>query len=126
MTYYRLVAINEKTGKKEILTSTPVTLSEAHTMRLKFNPHRLVRIQVEPVEDKRKVKPMAAKKRAKKAKRKTPKKRAKKSKKKAHGEIVASHAVSRAKGFLYFVDGVGNVRRSKMKKGGTRGHRTCR
>ena len=54
----------------------------------------------------RRVNSMAAKKRAKKAKRKTPKtKHAKKSKKKAHGEIVASHAVSRAKGFLYFVDG---------------------
>jgi hypothetical protein len=69
---------------------------------------------------------MAAKKRAKKAKRKSPKKTAKKSKKKAHGEIVASHAVSRQKGFLYFVDGAGNVRKSKMKKGGTRGHRTCK
>lgn len=62
---------------------------------------------------------------AKKAKRKTPKKRAKKSKK-AHGEIVASHVVTRQKGFLYFLDGSGNVRKSKMKKGGTRGHRTCR
>lgn len=51
---YRLVAINEKTGKKAILTSSPVTLSEAHTMRLKFTPHRLRRIQVEPVEGKRK------------------------------------------------------------------------
>jgi hypothetical protein len=54
------------------------------------------------------------------------KKTAKKSKKKAHGEIVVSHAVTRAKGFLYFVDGSGNVRRAKMKKGGTRGHRTCK
>ena len=69
---------------------------------------------------------MATKKRAKKAKRKSPKKTAKKSEKKAHGEIVASHAVTRAKGFLYFVDGSGNVRRAKMKKGGTRGHRTCK
>lgn len=46
---YNLVAINERTGFKEYLTSSPVTHSEANTMRTKFNPHKDVRIQLEGV-----------------------------------------------------------------------------
>jgi hypothetical protein len=52
---YCLVAINERTDKKTVLTSSPVTLDEAHTMRSKFYPRprgaaRNVRIQVEEID----------------------------------------------------------------------------
>lgn len=42
------------------------------------------------------------------------------------GKIVASKAVSRKKGYLYFVDGNGNVRETKMnRKGGKKGRKVC-
>jgi hypothetical protein len=72
---------------------------------------------------------MAAKKRSKKttAKRKSPKKRAAKKSKASSGRtIVARNVVKREKGYLYFVDGSGNVAKTKMKRGASRGHRTCR
>lgn len=50
----------------------------------------------------------------------------KKARKGTKGRIVSSHAVSRKAGLLYFVDGAGNVREVKAKRGGTRGHRVCR
>jgi hypothetical protein len=34
------------------------------------------------------------------------------------GEIILRNAVERQKGFLYYVDGQGNVCRAKMHKGG--------
>jgi hypothetical protein len=46
---YHVVAINERTKKKEYLTKTPVTHQEGVTMMGKFTPHRDVRIQLEPV-----------------------------------------------------------------------------
>ena len=42
------------------------------------------------------------------------------------GTIVKKAVVKREAGFLYYIDGNGNVCKSKMKKGGTRGHRTCK
>jgi len=33
----------------------------------------------------------------------------------AKGTVVVKNAVKRTKGFLYFIDGVGNIRRVKMK-----------
>ncbi len=47
---YRLVAINEKTAKKTILSTDPLTHHEAVTMKSKFNPHRDVRLQLEEIE----------------------------------------------------------------------------
>ena len=45
---YHVVAINEKTGLRTILTSAPLGLGRAQIMCSKFNPARNVRIQVEP------------------------------------------------------------------------------
>ncbi len=55
---------------------------------------------------------------------------AKKTKKKtatrSKGTIVAKGVVDRYEGYLYFVDGAGNVRESKMnRKGGKRGRKVC-
>lgn len=36
----------------------------------------------------------------------------------AKGTVVASNAVKREKGYLYFVDASGNVRRTRMASGG--------
>ena len=47
--YYRLVAINERTGKKTPLSDDTLTLNEAHTMRSKVTASPNVRIQVEEV-----------------------------------------------------------------------------
>ncbi len=44
---YHLVAINGKTGRKERVSSSPLSHHEAVTMKSKFNPHRNVRIQLE-------------------------------------------------------------------------------
>ena len=41
-------------------------------------------------------------------------------------EIVSRVGIKRAKGYLYFVTKGGDIARSKMKKGGTKGHRSCR
>lgn len=46
---YHVVAINERTGKKEYLTATPVTHQEALTILSKQRPHKDVRKQLEPV-----------------------------------------------------------------------------
>ena len=45
---YHLVAINERTGKRTRLTSYPMDHRHAVTMKSKFNPHKDVRIQLEP------------------------------------------------------------------------------
>ena len=36
---YRLVAVNDRSGKRTVLTDAPLTLNEAHTMRSKFTAH---------------------------------------------------------------------------------------
>ena len=42
------------------------------------------------------------------------------------GTIVAKKAVKRRAGYLYFVDGDGNVKESKMnRKGGKKGRKVC-
>jgi hypothetical protein len=46
---YHLVAINERTGKKTRLTSSPMGHQRAVTNKSKFNPRKDVRIQLEPV-----------------------------------------------------------------------------
>lgn len=46
---YNLVAINERTNKKVILTSSPCTHKECCTMKSKFTPRPGVRIQLEEV-----------------------------------------------------------------------------
>jgi hypothetical protein len=51
MAKYHLVAINERTKRREVLTSTPCTHDEGCTMLRKFTPHRDVRIQLEPAPD---------------------------------------------------------------------------
>jgi len=43
---YDLVAINERTGREVVLTSSPLSQSEAVSMKSKFIPHRSVRIQL--------------------------------------------------------------------------------
>lgn len=49
---YHVVAINERTGRKEYLTATPVTHQEGVTiMRKQSGPHRDVRIQLEPANE---------------------------------------------------------------------------
>lgn len=46
---------------------------------------------------------------------------------KSKGKVVAKEVVDRKEGHLYFVDGVGNVRESKMnRKGAKRGHKVCK
>ena len=51
-------------------------------------------------------------------------------KKHPKGKIVECKLVKRRKGYLYFVDGVGNVRESKMKpprkRGPRKGKKACR
>lgn len=44
---YNLVAINERTNEKAILTSKPATHSECCIMKSKFSEHPLRRIQLE-------------------------------------------------------------------------------
>lgn len=46
---YHLVAINERTGKETRLTSYPMTHAECCTMKAKFTPHPLRRIQLKEV-----------------------------------------------------------------------------
>ncbi len=41
------------------------------------------------------------------------------------GTIVSSVSIKREKGFLYFVDKGGNVRKVKAKVGGTKGRKSC-
>lgn len=68
----------------------------------------------------------ASRKRAATPKKKVAAKRAA-SKKSAKGTVVAKTAVKRKSGYLYFVDGEGNVRESKMnRKGGKPGRKVCR
>lgn len=47
--WYHVVAINERTGRRERLTSSPLSHHEAVVMKGKFRPHRDVRIQLEEV-----------------------------------------------------------------------------
>ena len=48
-------------------------------------------------------------------------------KKSSKGRIVAEKVVKRKEGYLYFVDGKGNVKETKMnRKGAKRGHKVCR
>jgi hypothetical protein len=42
------------------------------------------------------------------------------------GKIIKKGVVTRQKGKLYYIDASGNVCEAAMKKGGTRGHRTCK
>ncbi len=42
------------------------------------------------------------------------------------GTIVKAAAVKREPGYLYYIDAKGNVCKTKMKKGGTKGRRTCK
>jgi hypothetical protein len=45
----------------------------------------------------------------------------------AKGKIIAPKAVKREKGKMYFIDGSGNVRETKMnRKGGKKGRHVCR
>lgn len=46
---YRLVAVNDRTGKRVALSDDTLTLDEAYTMRSKFTVHRCRRILVEEV-----------------------------------------------------------------------------
>jgi hypothetical protein len=46
---FHVVAINEKSGTKTVLTEFPLTQDKANILRSKFNPHALVRIQIEHV-----------------------------------------------------------------------------
>ncbi len=41
------------------------------------------------------------------------------------GTIVSTTSIKREKGFLYFVDKGGNVRKVKAKVGGTKGRKSC-
>lgn len=41
-------------------------------------------------------------------------------------KIVARRAVKKRTGYLYFINAAGDVVESPMKRGGTRGHRTCK
>jgi len=43
----------------------------------------------------------------------------------AKGKIISKNKVTRPKGHLVYVDGEGNVRAVPMKRGGTKGRRTC-
>lgn len=45
---------------------------------------------------------------------------------KAKGKIISKEKIIRRKGYLVFVDGEGNVRESPMKRGGTKGRKTCK
>lgn len=49
MRLYWLVAINEKTGNKTYLTTKPFGHAECVTMKKRFSPHPLRRIQLEEV-----------------------------------------------------------------------------
>jgi hypothetical protein len=49
MRMYHVVAINEKTGRRELCTSYPATHSEACTMVSKFTAHKNVRIQLQEI-----------------------------------------------------------------------------
>lgn len=44
----------------------------------------------------------------------------------AKGKVVARTGVKRKKGYFYFVDGKGDVRETKMKRGGKKGRRVCK
>lgn len=69
-------------------------------------------------------KPVAKKKVA--GKKAAPKKKAV-AKRAPKGTVVAAKAVDRKPGYMYFVDGSGNVRSTKMNtKGGKRGRKICR
>lgn len=48
---YNVVVINERTGKKEYLNSSPMTHHEAVTFKKKQRPHRDTRFQLEPAEN---------------------------------------------------------------------------
>jgi hypothetical protein len=44
----------------------------------------------------------------------------------AKGSVVSKQKITRKKGYLYFVDGTGNVRETKMnRKGGKKGRKVC-
>jgi len=42
------------------------------------------------------------------------------------GTIIERNVVSRRKGFMYYVDGKGNVVEAKMRTGGKKGRSVCR
>lgn len=45
----------------------------------------------------------------------------------AKGKVVAKNVVKRKQGYLYYVDGKGNVAETKMnRKGAKRGHKVCK
>lgn len=43
----------------------------------------------------------------------------------AKGTVVAKTGIKRKDGYLYYVDGSGNVRETKAKRGGTKGAKRC-
>jgi hypothetical protein len=45
---FNVIAINERTKTKTVLTNSPLNHGEAVTMKDKFTPHKHVRIQLEP------------------------------------------------------------------------------
>ena len=46
---YSLVAVNEKTGRVYLFNLKPMTHAQACTMKSKFSPHPLRRIQLQEV-----------------------------------------------------------------------------
>jgi len=44
----------------------------------------------------------------------------------AKGTLVSKTRIKREKGYLYFVDGNGDVRKTKMQKGAKKGRKTCK
>ena len=46
---YELVAINEKSGRATVVSSSPLTHKEATTMKSKFTVHKKVRLQLREI-----------------------------------------------------------------------------
>jgi len=44
----------------------------------------------------------------------------------AKGKVVSKTKIKRKSGYLYYVDGNGNVREAKMRRGAKKGHKTCK
>ncbi len=75
---------------------------------------------------KRKTRRAAPKKRRKTAKRRAKRTTSKRRSKKTSSKGTVVGHVARSPGMFYFVDGAGNVRKTKPRRGAKRGHRTCK
>jgi hypothetical protein len=42
------------------------------------------------------------------------------------GKVILKNAIKREKGKLYFLDKEGSIRETKMARGATKGHKTCK